>query len=121
LLDKDGCPDEASLKAIKEWDILEQGISGLLELIWENTNWADRQIEVSGKTVIRYVYHTGGWSGNEDVIEALRDNLLFWPFFWQKSTRGGHFYFKIEHPEWYVDKAEQQEKEKNGRPVTKTL
>jgi len=108
LLDKDGYPDEASLKAIKEWDFMEQGISGLLKLIEENTNWADRQIHITGKNPVLFEYHTGGWSGNEDVIEALRGNLLFWPFFWQKSTRGGHFYFKIEHPEWYGGKAEQQ-------------
>lgn len=101
MLDEQGYPDEASLKAIKEWDILNQGLSGLLKLIEENTNWADRQINITGKKVIRFEYHTGGWSGNEDVIEALRQNLCFWAFFWQKSIRGGHFYFKIEHPEWY--------------------
>lgn len=100
MLDIDGYPDEASLKAIKEWDILEQGISGLLELITENTKWADRQIHKTGKRVIHYEYHTGGWSGNEDVIDALRGNM-FWFFFWQKSTRGGHYYFEIKHPEWY--------------------
>jgi len=104
MLDKDGYPDEASLKAIKEWDILEQGVSELLELVIENTNWADRQIHITGKKVIRFEYHTGGWSGNEDVIKVLRQNLLFWHFFWQKSTRGGHFYFKIEHPERYRTK-----------------
>ena len=100
MLDENNYPDEASLKAIKEWDILKQGISGLLELITENTNWADRQIHITGKKVIRFEYHTGGWSGNEDVIEALEQNS-FWFLFWQKSIRGGHYYFKIEHPEWY--------------------
>ena len=102
MLDKDGYPDEASLQAIKDWDILEQGIPGLLELIRDNTNWADRQIELTGKRVIRFVYHTGGWSGNEDVIGALQQNLLFWPFFWEKSTRGGHYYFKINPLEWGI-------------------
>ncbi len=101
MLDADGYPDEASLKEIKEWDILGQGISGLWELVRENTNWGDRQIHISGKRVIRFEYHTGGWSGNEAVIGALQQNLCFFVFFWQKSTRGGHYYFKIEHPEWY--------------------
>lgn len=99
MLDKDGYPDEASLKAIKEWDFLRQGISGLLELITENTNWADRQIHITGKKAIRFEYHTGGWSGNEDVIDALCQNFLFWSMFWLRSTRGGHYYFKIKHPE----------------------
>jgi len=101
MLDKDGYPDEASLKAIKEWDVLKQGLDGLLELVAENTNWADRQIRITGKKVIRFEYHTGGWSGNEEVIGALRENLCFFAFFWRKSTRGGHYYFIIEHPEWY--------------------
>ena len=96
MLDENNYPDEASLKQIKEWDILKQGIQGLLDLVYENTNWADRQIEQAGKRVIRYVYHTGGWSGNEDVIDALHHNFLFWGLYWEKTTRGGHYYFKIE-------------------------
>jgi len=100
MLDGNGYPDEASLKAIKKWDIFKKGLSGLLDLIRENTRWADRQIHITGKKVIRFEYHTGGWSGNEDVIDALTMNF-FWFLYWQKSIRGGHYYFKIEHPEWY--------------------
>jgi len=96
MLDKDNYPDEDSLQQIKEWDILGQGAQGLLDLVGENTNWADRQIHITGKKVIRFEYHTGGWSGNEDVIAALRHNFIFWSMFWQKSTRGGHYYFKIK-------------------------
>ena len=95
MLDENGYPDEQSLDRIKEWDILKDGIDGLLALVEENTQWADRQIHRSGKYVIRYEYHTGGWSGNEDVIESLRNNFIFWSMFWQKTTRGGHYYFKI--------------------------
>ena len=96
MLDENNYPDEESLKRIKEWDILEQGIQGLLDLVYENTNWADRQIYQSGKRVIRYEYHTGGWSGNEDVINALRHNYLFWALYWQRHNVGGHYYFKIK-------------------------
>ena len=101
MLDENGYPDEASLKEIKEWDIFSQGISGLLDLIGENTNWADRQIYITGERVIRFEYSTGGWSGNEDVIDALHHNFIFWSMFWEKSIRGGHYYFKIRHPERY--------------------
>ena len=100
-LDKDGYPDEQSLEQITKWNLQTQDIYGLLDLIEENTQYADRQIEITGKRVIRFTYHTGGWSGNEDVIEALHSNILFWSLFWYKSGRGGHFYFKIPHPEWY--------------------
>jgi len=101
MLNGDNYPDEASLKAIREWDIPKQGIQGLLDLIEENTNWPDRQIYQTGKRVIKYEYHTGGWSGNEDVIDALHQNILFWRMFWRKHTAGGHYYFRIKHPEWY--------------------
>ena len=96
MLDKDNYPDEVSLKEIKEWDILKHGVQGLLDLIEDNTHWKDRQIHQTGKRVIRYEYHTGGWSGNEDVIDALRHNFLFWSMFWEKTTKGGHYYFKIK-------------------------
>ena len=95
MLDQDNYPDEVSLKQIEHWDILTQPIEGLLSLIEENTNWADRQIERRGKRVIYYTYHTGGWSGNEDVIEALQRNSLFWAMFWRKHIKGGHYYFRI--------------------------
>lgn len=100
MLDENDYPDEKSLKEIKEWDILKQGVQGLLDLVEENTNWSDRQICVTGKKVIRFEYHTGGWSVNEDVINALRRNILFWSLFWEKSTRGGHYCFRIDLWRW---------------------
>ncbi len=39
---------------------------------------------------------TGGWSGCEDTIEALRDNQLFWLTCWYMSKRGGYYEFKVE-------------------------
>jgi len=96
MLDENGYPDEESLKKIRDWDILKDGVSGLLDLVEENTQWADRQIERRGKRVIYYSYHTGGWSGNEDVIHALKGNLFFWALYWVKTERGGHYYFEIK-------------------------
>ena len=100
MLDKDNYPDEKSLEEIKNWDVLTKGVDGLLDLVEENTNWADRQIGRTGKNVIRYEYHTGGWSGNEDVIHAMKMNFLFWSLSWMKSTRGGHYYFKIKKKQY---------------------
>ena len=96
MLDENGYPDEKSLKEIEKWDILKQGVQGLLDLIEENTNHPDFSFSITGKRVLRFEYHTGGWSGNEDVIDALHRNPLFWVMFWEKSTRGGHYYFRIK-------------------------
>ena len=96
MLDADNYPDEASLKQIREYDLLEQPFSGLLQLLWENTNWADRQIFMRGKHVIHLTYSTGGWSGNENVVDALRANILFWGLCWERTDAGGHYYFRID-------------------------
>ena len=37
--------------------------------------------------------HTWGWSGNEDIINALSETM-FWHMHWQRSDRGGHYTFK---------------------------
>lgn len=41
--------------------------------------------------------HTGGWSENEEIVDAICDTK-FWLFYWQKSERGGHYLFK-KNPE----------------------
>jgi hypothetical protein len=48
--------------------------------------------------------HTGGWSGNENIIEALEDNFGFW-IFWEASRRGGHYDFVLPGPEYWTPKA----------------
>lgn len=40
--------------------------------------------------------HTGGWSGNEEVIYVLRANAFFFPMFWKETHVGGHYYFSIK-------------------------
>ncbi len=100
MLDINHYPDKKSLEEIKKWDILKQGVQGLLDLVEENTNTPDWSISIKGKRVLRFEYHTGGWSGNEDVINALERNPLFFALYWKKSTRGGHYYFRIDLRRW---------------------
>lgn len=40
---------------------------------------------------------TAGWSGNEDIITALQENLIFWMLYWQQSKRGGRHIFGNIH------------------------
>ena len=101
-LDNDGYPEEATLSAIAYWTH-EQGYGVLLAKIKEIWKWDDyftgptmgsRKIAADrGK----FFYHlsTGGWSGNEDIIGALRRNTLFWITCWESSKRGGHYEFSI--------------------------
>jgi hypothetical protein len=38
---------------------------------------------------------TGGWSDNEAIISAMRDNAALWSRTWYSSTRGGRWEFRI--------------------------
>lgn len=40
-----------------------------------------------------YAISTGGWSGNEDIIEAMHDNWIFWSMNFVSHRRGGHYEF----------------------------
>lgn len=87
-------PTEEELKTIRKWDITEKGVKGLLwklEDVW-NTNYG--VFTLTGKRVLKLVLVTGGWSGNEDIIDALSHNH-FWRFHWQESKRGGRFTFRV--------------------------
>ena len=86
-------PSEETLKKIAEYSFTEftpdnfHEFMKLVESEWEFADWG---WEVEGN-----VYHisTGGWSGNEDLIGAMKENIMFWLMYWQQSRRGGHYIF----------------------------
>lgn len=53
--------------------------------------------EERGVSKMIYRLSTGGWSDNEDMIQALQGNHLFWTLYWETSRRGGHHTFEIPH------------------------
>ena len=57
--------------------------------------WAYNGVEQQGQELHM---STAGWSGNEDLIEALQSNNLFWTLCWQQSRRGGHYIFNLSQP-----------------------
>jgi len=42
---------------------------------------------------------TGGWSGNEELIGAMRMNFILWSQWWWSSRRGGHYVFARKDPD----------------------
>jgi len=92
---------EKELKRIQKWPTKD--INGLIEhlrKIWnyENyfvTKWG-RDTLFGNRQVLIVEMHTGGWSGNEGIIEALEKNKSFWFMWWFKSERGGHYYFEVD-------------------------
>jgi hypothetical protein len=85
-------PTEKELDIIRQFPIDKVGSMALAQLVVELWHWED-YAKLNGR---RLELHTGGWSGNEDIISALQDNFLFWNLCWEKTTRGGHYHFKIK-------------------------
>jgi hypothetical protein len=90
MSDSSGYHTEEVLAQITNYD-LKNGARGMVDLITSLWHWGDNQYSWDGHTL---ELHTGGWSGNEDIISAL-EPTLFWMVYWRKSERGGHYYFVI--------------------------
>ena len=85
-------PSEQVLSFIKNYDTCKGPIEDLFDFIIQEWNWPDWGTKKKGR---KYEFHTGGWSGNEDIIRAMQDNYLFWGLCWVMSKRGGHYWFEI--------------------------
>lgn len=91
-------PTEDELKTIREWPIEDpEGWFRFIHSIWWARDWGWREApardELLNRSVQRYSISTGGWSGNEDIIDAMGQNLL-WAMTWMSSRRGGHYVFE---------------------------
>lgn len=105
----DEYPDEADLERIKQWDYSDiRGLLDFIQSIWWMPDWG---FQLKGKKVLRLSLHTGGWSGNESLIEAFQNNYVAWSLGWEKTLRGGHFYFKFRP----LKKSAAMRSEKAGR------
>jgi len=90
-------PSEAELVRIKEWPYEDpDGWFTFIRGCWWHDDWGWNQEDVPDgydRPVRRYRISTGGWSGNEDIIGAMMENIL-WNLTWQSSRRGGHYVFE---------------------------
>jgi len=107
-MDIDGYPTEEELSIIEKWNFstetFEADMVHFIEYIKERWKYAEvGYFKYEGQ---KLELHTGGWSGNEDMIDAIQKNTMFWVFTWQQSKRGGHYYFKIPR---INDKASKEE------------
>ena len=89
---QDDYPTERELQRIADWPVRDP--AGLLDFIGNLWHFGDWGFKVRGKKVLRVELHTGGWSGNEEIIGCLEKTWL-WYLSWEKSTRGGHYYLRV--------------------------
>jgi hypothetical protein len=83
------------LKYIEEFDCLKNDMCELIRYIKSIWAYADQGYFKWNKRSRRLELHTAGWSANEEIIKHLRKNRFFFTYYWMKSERGGHYYFKI--------------------------
>src|SRR3990167_5628831 len=89
-------PSSDDLRFIKEFDLLKNHPDLLLECLKNIWHWGEPYFSLKGKRILRLELHTGGWSGNEEIIAALEKNFIFWTMYWKKHEVGGHYYFRIK-------------------------
>lgn len=86
-------PTNVELEAIREWDKPHHELVDFIEEIWAYPEYF-KKWNYGGRLKIEM--HTAGWSGNEDILGALRESKsLFWMMYWQKEERGGHYWFEL--------------------------
>ena len=87
--DRDGYPTEETLETIRQWSHRDyRGLMEFVEKAWHYYDYATLRVR-------HLELHTGGWPGNESLMEALQGNTMFWIVCWVKSERGGHFWFEL--------------------------
>lgn len=104
LLDQDGYPTEAALDIIRGWKVDRpfSELMAFIEPLWYGLDRHWRQVQEpheiwTDRMVRRWYISTGGWSGNESIIDAMRETAFLWTLNWVQSRRGGHYIFE-EYP-----------------------
>ena len=83
----DPYPTEEELKKIENWKDDRPALMEYVKSLWWAADWGWTE---KGST---YQISTGGWSGNEEIIAALKANMMFWVMCYQSSRVGGHYFF----------------------------
>jgi uncharacterized phage protein (TIGR01671 family) len=128
-LDQDGYPTDLALTLIEEANPFEKNPHDLMDFVkdlWQYTDWGwseKKRKMYNGKKAILYCISTGGWSGNESIISALKNNgNFFWTLYWQSSRVGGHYKFlipkKFEKDKEYTKEVTPQTKEETKAYAT---
>ena len=101
LLGDDGYPTDDALQIIRIWHWSDpKGWFSFIKSIWYMYSWGWHEGEAEHEynkddKVWRLSISTGGWSGNESIIQAMQDNIMMWHLNWVSSRRGGHYVFEL--------------------------
>jgi hypothetical protein len=87
-VDDEGYPTDAALARMRRWayDAGYLSLLGFVQSCWWAAGWG-----WSEPRRYHYSISTGGWSGNEDIIDALESNHQFWTQCFKSERIGGHY------------------------------
>lgn len=81
-------PTEEELETIEKWDCNDfLGLLAFVHSLWWAPDWG------WSRTDNIFQISTGGWSGNEDIINAMSSNFIWWSMFFRNMRAGGHYIF----------------------------
>ena len=86
--DSNGYPTDETIRAIEQWE--PRDFDGLFAFI--EAAWNDCGSVISIGDQVSLV--TGGWSGNEEIVDALGRNRIADMLYWESSHRGGLHVYK---------------------------
>ena len=93
-------PSAVELRQIRNWNNDYEAMMKWIESLWAYRDFGWRK---KGHT---YYVSTAGWSGNEEIIQAMKEaKNWFWNQCWYQSTQGGHYVFKVKN--YLVEKKNQ--------------
>jgi hypothetical protein len=106
-LDEDGYPTEKVLEYIKRWHWSDaRAMFDYIKDIWAYADfgyWREEFVSRDDynkmefkEPRLRYYISTAGWSGNEAIIRAMKENSMLWALNWVQSRRGGHYIFELK-------------------------
>ncbi len=118
-LDADGYPTEHTLDIIRNWSykLPYAELMKFCEGIWMYDAFkgpvSSAEVKELGvlysswnaecdKGYLWYRLATCGWSGNESIISALRENHVFWCMSWFMHVAGGLYVFRIRPTDQFV-------------------
>ena len=98
MVDEDGYPTADALWCVMHWPWNDSvGWLEFIKSIWWMPDWGWHEktaADFDGNDVFQYHISTGGWSGNESIIEYMQKNHMLWHLTWVQSRRGGHYIFE---------------------------
>jgi len=101
-MDEHGYPTVEELAEIADWDYLKGARGWFAHIMskWKyaaDGYWHESTFVDGMDPEPEHVYgiSTAGWSGNEDILGAMKENRMLWMTTWYSSRRGGHYEFRV--------------------------